>query len=288
LVSGALLLTLAAPTFTPPDGHEVRGQKSEVASRPAAPVVVTAPEKSLGLVVRGSEPREEAGGERAAQRRPAQPREQEEEQEDEQETMVFALDGSAPDDGTLPPSEILADALRTYASGEHLRAASGFRTVVEGRSADSRQSVDKARFFLVKSLHHLGYDHAAAVVLEEISRAGAGGAYFDEALPWLAAVGERVPDDPILVEAAGRYEASALHDVADGESRAHYDHLLYLMGRARYEQRRLGQAVALFRRIDRQSEYWVPARFFTAVAYVRRRRARPAVAAFRSVIRAID
>jgi hypothetical protein len=203
--------------------------------------------------------------------------------------MTFDLEDTgaptAPDDS--PPSELLATGLRAYAAEDYVQAAVSFRPVIEGRSSDSRQNVDKARFFLAKCLHHQGFDHGAAVVLEEISR-DADGPYFDEALPWLAAVGERVPDDPILVEAVGRYEASALDAVESDESRLRYDHLLYLMGRARYDQRRLDEAVALFGRIDRESEHWVPARFFTAVSHVRERRARPAVAAFRSVIDAIE
>ncbi len=206
-------------------------------------------------------------------------------------TMTFELAETAPaapDNPSMPPSEMLATGLRAYAAEDYLDAAVALRPVIEGRSSDARGNVEKARFFLAKSLHHLGFDHGAAVVLEEITRDGADGAYFDEALPWLAAVAERIPDDPILIEAVGRYQASALFSVDSDQSRDRYDHLLYLMGRARYDQRRLDEAIALFRRIHRDSEHWVPARFFTAVSHVRERRARPAVAAFRSVIEAIE
>jgi tetratricopeptide (TPR) repeat protein len=203
-------------------------------------------------------------------------------------TMAFGLDETAPDDASVAASESLALALRAYAAEDYLEAASALRVVVEGRSADSRQNVDKARFFLAKSLHHLGFDHGAAVVLEEIARAGEAGAYFDEALPWLAAVAERIPDDPVLVESVGRYDLETLERLEGADDRSRYDHLLYLMGRARYQDRRLREAIALFAGIDRDSPYWVPARFFTAVSHVRERKARPAVRAFRSVIEAID
>src|SRR5690606_18994055 len=67
-----------------------------------------------------------------------------------------------------------------------------------------------------------------------------------------------------------------------------YNHLIYLMGRYKYQQLEFDEAVALFQRVDRQSDYYVYARFFEGISHVRLRRAQPAIQSFRAIIEAID
>ena len=73
-----------------------------------------------------------------------------------------------------------------------------------------------------------------------------------------------------------------------GESRRHYQHLVYLLGRARYGAGRFGEAVHLLSEVPEDSPHALEARFFEGIAHVRRRRAQPALAAFRGVIEAVE
>jgi tetratricopeptide (TPR) repeat protein len=191
---------------------------------------------------------------------------------------------------SLPPSEALARGLSAYAREAYVDAATAFREVLEGRTDDSPSSVEKARFFLAKSLFHLGFHHGALTVFDEVTRGGREHAHFVESLPWIARLADalELDRDPLLLEIVGRYSRGDLASLDTPETRASFDHLLFLLGRARYENRKLGEAVALFRRVRPGSKHHLPARFFEGVSQVRMRRARPAVAAFRSVIDAID
>ncbi len=186
--------------------------------------------------------------------------------------------------GERPPSEDLAEGLRRYARAEYLPASASFHRVLEGSTDDDVANVDKARFFLAKSLFHVGLVHASAIVFDEITSAERDAPYFDDSLEWLAELAEQLPDDPTVVSAVGRYDTAQLERLDTPELRSRFDHLLYLLGRARYEDRRLREAIALFRRVSPSSEWYVPARFFEAVSHVRDRHARPAIAAFRAVV----
>ncbi|MFW5692907.1 MAG: tetratricopeptide repeat protein, partial [Thermoguttaceae bacterium] len=55
-----------------------------------------------------------------------------------------------------------------------------------------------------------------------------------------------------------------------------------------YVQGEFDEAIQLFQRVDRQSEYYVKARFFEGIAHVRNRRAQPAITAFRAITEAIE
>lgn len=187
----------------------------------------------------------------------------------------------------VAPSETLASALRDYASERYAQAAASFQHVVEGSSGDAPDHVAQADFFLAKCLYHLGLHHASAAVFDEITRRGAEHRYFDESLRWLAMLAERMPEATGVIESVGRYDAAQLAALDTPETREHYHHLLYLLGRARYEERRLDEAIALFARVPDDTRWSLEARFFEGVSHVREHRARPALRAFRRVIDAV-
>lgn len=189
-----------------------------------------------------------------------------------------------------PPSEALANALRLYGAEppRFQEAAVQFERVVSGETDDAPANFQKAQFFLGKSLYHLRFYTSALAIFDEISSQGEAHLYFGQTLSWLAQLASRLPESAGIVEFVGRYGVEQLEEFNTEDQRDLYQQLLFLMGRNKYDQQEFEQAVSLFERVDRQSEHYVDARFFTGISYVRLRRAAPAVEAFRAIISALD
>lgn len=185
------------------------------------------------------------------------------------------------------PSEAFANAARHYAAERHGETAAALMPVLEGVTDDSPDTRARAQWLMARSLVHLGMHHSAIAAFDEITR-DAAHPHFVDSLPWLARLSELVPDASALLEAVARYTPEQLATLDTEETRSSYDHLLYLLGRARYDERRLTEAVALLEQVRPGSRYYVPARFFTGTSHVRLRRARPAIEAFRSVLDAFE
>lgn len=194
--------------------------------------------------------------------------------------------------GALPassgPSAAMAEALRDYSGERYAEAAAGFQRVVDGTTDDAPEQVTKAEFFLAKCLFHMGLFHASAAAFDEVTQRGSAHPYFDASLTWLAMLAEELPEPTGVIASVGRYDAARLRTLDTESTRAHYHRLLYLLGRARYEQRELEEAVAILRTIPEGSPWALEARFFEGVSHVRARRSRPALAAFREVIEAVQ
>jgi len=205
--------------------------------------------------------------------------------------MQFSLDETGqppapPAEG--PPSEALANALRLYQQERYQEAAVQFQRVVEGESQDAPANVQKAQFFLGKCLYHLRYYQSALAIFDEIGQQGQGHLYFGQTLQWLAQLASQLPEPAGIIEKVGRYGVDQLEQFNTAESQELYNELLYIMGRYKYGQGEFEEAIALFQRVAAESPFYVKARFFDGIAHIRMRRARPAIAAFRAIIDAID
>ncbi|MAT30120.1 MAG: hypothetical protein CMN29_35175 [Sandaracinus sp.] len=187
-----------------------------------------------------------------------------------------------------PPSEALANALRLYQQERYQEADVQFQRVVEGETQDAQANVQKAQFFLGKCLYHLRYYQSALAIFDEIGQQGQGHLYFNQTLQWLAQLASQLPEPAGIIEKVGRYGVDQLEQFNTAESQELYNELLYIMGRFQYSQGEFEQAIELFQRVAEDSSFYVKARFFDGIAHIRMRRARPAIAAFRAIIDAID
>ncbi|HJL16719.1 MAG TPA: hypothetical protein RMH99_13735 [Sandaracinaceae bacterium LLY-WYZ-13_1] len=197
--------------------------------------------------------------------------------------------GPVPVMDTTPsaPSETMASAMRDYARERYPEAAVKLQRVVEGATGDGAERVTQAEFFLAKCLYHLGLYHASAAAFDEVTRRGRAHPYFDESLRWIAMLAEHLPEPSGVIGSVSRYDEERLARLDTPETRGHHQHLSFLLGRARYRDGRLEEAVRAFRRVPTDSPHGLEARFFEGVTHVRRRRAQPAEAAFRRVIEAV-
>tara|TARA_B100001750_G_scaffold138244_1_gene110124 strand:+ start:1121 stop:2758 length:1638 start_codon:yes stop_codon:yes gene_type:complete len=187
-----------------------------------------------------------------------------------------------------PPSEALANALRLYQQERYQEAAVQFQRVVEGETQDAAANVQKAQFFLGKCLYHLRYYQSALAIFDEIGQMGAGHLYFDQTLQWLAQLASQLPEPAGIIEKVGRYGVDQLDQFNTTETAELYNELLYIMGRYKYDQQEFEEANELFGRVATDSSFFIKAKFFEGISHIRMRRARPAIASFRSIVEAID
>lgn len=193
---------------------------------------------------------------------------------------------AAPAEG--PPSEALANALRLYQQERYAEAAVQFQRVVEGETADAPANVQKAQFFLGKSLYHLRIYQSALAIFDEISLQGASNLYFDQTLQWLAQLASQLPEPAGIIEKVGRYGVDQLEQFNRDETRELYNQLQFIMGRYKYQQGEFEGAIELFQNVQEDSRFFVQAKFFAGITHVRLRQARPAVQAFRGIIDRLD
>jgi len=186
-----------------------------------------------------------------------------------------------------PPSEALANALRLYQQERYLEASVQFQRVVGGETDDAPGNVEKAQFFLGKSLYHLHFYQSALAIFDEITL-NTNHTYFAQTLQWLAQLASQLPESAGIVERIGRYGVEMLEQFNTPDQADLYNQLLYLMGRFKYQSYEFAEAIALFERVAEDSRFYIDSRFFMGISHVRLRHARPAVAAFRGIIEAID
>jgi tetratricopeptide (TPR) repeat protein len=185
------------------------------------------------------------------------------------------------------PSKRLAEALSAFEGKKYEAAAMGFERVSAGKSKDGRGNRQRAQFLLGQSLYHMGYHQPALMVFDDISAQGPGHLYFSETLEWLGQLASKLPESSGIIEKVGRYGIGALEEFKE-KNAGLYNQLLYLMGRHLYAQASFRQAIDVFQEVDSKSAQYSYAKFFEGISFVRMRKARPAIASFRSILEAID
>lgn len=205
--------------------------------------------------------------------------------------MTFAPDGqdannAPPQDG--PPSEAMANALRLYQQERYQEACVQFQRVVENETGDAPAQIQKAQFHLGKCLYHLRFYQSALAVFDEIVDLGNRHLYFNSTLQWLAQLASQLPEPADIIRRVGRYSPEQLNQFNNNESRDLYNHLLYLLGRAKYNDGNFDEAVNLFGQVQRNSPWYVQAQFFLGISHVRNHRAQPAIDAFQRIQEALN
>jgi TolA-binding protein len=185
------------------------------------------------------------------------------------------------------PSKRLAEALSAFESKKYADAAMGFERVSAGKSRDGKGNRQRAQFLLGQTLYRMGYYQSALTVFDDISAQGPGHLYFSETLEWLGLLASKLPESSGIIEKVGRYGIGALEEFKE-KNAGLYNQLLYLMGRHLYAQASFRQAIDVFQEVDPRSAQYTYAKFFEGISFIRMRKARPAIASFRSILEAID
>ncbi|HMG21146.1 MAG TPA: hypothetical protein VK607_07520, partial [Kofleriaceae bacterium] len=190
-----------------------------------------------------------------------------------------------PDNATsTPPSKTLERAIKLYDKKDFFSASIELKKVLDGESGDDARNKQRAEFFMGKTLYQMGFYAGSLAYFDRIVKAGDAHTYHGATLKWLAALSRVLPETSGILEKIGSYDSSAL---ADPSLQSVHDELVFLLGRHYYRRGGDGdfdKAIALFRQVSRDSEFYIKAKFFQGVTFVRKYEGKPAVDAFKDIL----
>jgi tetratricopeptide (TPR) repeat protein len=190
-----------------------------------------------------------------------------------------------PDKATsTPPSKTLERAIKLYDKKDFFSASIELKKVLDGESGDDAKNKQRAEFFMGKTLYQMGFYAGSLAYFDKIVQAGDAHTYHGAALKWLAALSRVLPETSGILEKIGTYDQSALNDPSLASVK---DELLFLLGRNFYRRGGDGdfdKAIQLFQQVGRDSGFYIKAKFFEGVTYVRKYEGKPAVDAFKEIL----
>jgi predicted negative regulator of RcsB-dependent stress response len=185
---------------------------------------------------------------------------------------------------STPPSKTLERAIKLYDKKDFFSASIELKKVLDGESGDDAKNKQRAEFFMGKTLYQMGFYAGALAYFDKIVQAGDNHTYHGATLKWLAALSRVLPETSGILQKIGSYDPSALNDPSLASVK---DELLFLLGRHYYNKGGDGdfeKAISLFEQVDRNSPFYIKAKFFEGVTYVRKYEGKPAVDAFKQIL----
>jgi tetratricopeptide (TPR) repeat protein len=185
---------------------------------------------------------------------------------------------------STPPSKTLERAIKLYDKKDFFSASIELKKVLDGESGDDAKNKQRGEFFMGKTLYQMGFYAGSLAYFDKIVKAGDAHTYHPATLKWLAALSRVLPETSGILQKIGSYDARALDEPSLKSVR---DELLFLLGRNHYNRGGDGdfdKAIALFRQVPRESEFFIKAKFFEGVTYVRKYQGKPAVDAFKDIL----
>src|SRR5262249_35159020 len=185
---------------------------------------------------------------------------------------------------STPPSKTLERAIKLYDKKDFFSASIELKKVLDGESGDDAKNKQRGEFFMGKTLYQMGFYAGSLAYFDKIVKAGDAHTYHGATLKWLAALARVLPETSGILQKIGSYDARSLDDPS---LKSVHDELLFLLGRNYYNRGGDGdfdKAIALFRQVPRDSEFFIKAKFFEGVTYVRKYQGKPAVDAFKDIL----
>ena len=165
--------------------------------------------------------------------------------------------GEAPPQGDQP-SKVLERAFKLYDGEDYYSSSIELNKAIEGESGDSEPNKQKAEFWMGKALYNLKYYSGALSYFDRIVQKGPSHAYYNATLKWLASLSRVLPDSTGILDKIGKYY---------------------------YQKGQFKEAVELFQAVPASSDSYVEAKLFEGATHVRQYEAKPAVEAFKEVLR---
>ncbi len=181
------------------------------------------------------------------------------------------------------PSKVLERAFKLYDGEDFYSSSIELNKVVEGESGDTEPNKQKAEFWMGKALYNMKFYSASLSYFDRIVQKGPSHAYYNATLKWLASLSRQLPDSTGILEKIGKYNRAELDQPALEKVR---DELYFLLGKYYYQKGSFKEAVELFGTVPSSSEFYVQAKLFEGATHVREYQAKPAVEAFKEVLRA--
>jgi tetratricopeptide (TPR) repeat protein len=179
----------------------------------------------------------------------------------------------------------LERAEKFYQRGDYYMASIEFNKAIEGEAGADVGAKMRAEFMMGKTLFKLKFFSAALSYFDRIVQKGPAHPHYNETLQWLASLTHQPVDVAAVLEKIGKYsrqelEAPQLESVRD--------ELYFLLGKYNYNKGKFQEAVSLFNLVPPKSVFFPQAKLFEGATYVREYSAKPAVEAFKAVLRAAE
>lgn len=184
-------------------------------------------------------------------------------------------------------TEAAASAKALFDKEKWNEAAQALHRVVNGETGDDPGNKQLAEYFLAISLYRLKFYQASYAIFSVIAD-NPNHQKFKETLLWLAKLATQLPEPADIIERVGKYNDEQVGRFDNDQQRDLYWQLNYMLGRYKYRNRQFEEAIRLFQKVDRRSEYYVKSQFFTGISYVQVRKSIPAVQSFQRIQKALD
>lgn len=171
-----------------------------------------------------------------------------------------------------------------YNSNSFYMASIEYNKAIEEQGSDDL-SKQIAEFKMGKTLYKLHFFSAAISYFDRVVQKGPSHPHYNETLQWLAALTRDVPDSAGVLEKIGKYDRAELENPQLSTVR---DELYFLLGKYNYQKNKFKEAVELFNMVNPKSPFYVQAKLFEGATHVRDYNARPAVEAFKEVLRVAE
>ena len=201
------------------------------------------------------------------------------------------LDKAAPaDQGPVVAGQMTEEAAAAKKLFDRERwseAALALFRVVNGETGDDPGNKQLAQYYLAICLYRLKFYQSSYAIFSVIADNN-NHLKFKETLLWLAKLATQLPEPADIIERVGKYSDEQIARFNNPQQRDLYWQLNYMLGRYKYRNRQYADAIRVFRKVDKQSQYYIKSQFFTGISYVQLRKSVPAVESFQRVEKAID
>jgi tetratricopeptide (TPR) repeat protein len=171
-----------------------------------------------------------------------------------------------------------------YDAKNYYMASIEYNKAIEDTNGDEL-SKQTAEFRMGKALYKLHFYSTSISYFDRIVQKGAAHPHYNETLQWLAALTRDVPDSAGVLEKIGKYDRAELDNPQLSAVR---DELYFLLGKFNYTKNKFKEAVELFNMVNPKSPFYVQAKLFEGATHVRDYQAKPAVEAFKEVLRVAE
>ncbi len=181
-------------------------------------------------------------------------------------------------DADKEASAELDEALQAYKKRDFLRASLILYRVVTRSEVAVSPVEQKAEYTLGKTMYRLGLYQASLNFFDRIVQAGPQHRYFKATCKWLYYLSRKLSGDPGLLDKIAKYQP----EMCPAEFRTE---LNFLLGQYHYKKGAVDTAIKMFSQVTPDSRYFPKAKYLQGIAYVRQDQPKPAVEAFKDLLR---
>jgi tetratricopeptide (TPR) repeat protein len=170
-------------------------------------------------------------------------------------------------------------AIKAYKKDDFLRASLMLYELVSRHERAVGPYEQKAEYTLGKTLYRLGLYQASLNFFDRVVKAGSEHRYFKATCKWLYYLSRKISGDPGLLEKIAKFKPAECPVEFRSE-------LAFLVGQYHYKRGAIKTAIRELKTVKMGSRYYPKAKFLEGISYVRLDKPRPAVSAFKTLMRA--